>query len=211
MLSSVVGANGKSATRIHNYEVFFGPLAPLIALFRGRRIQQAFEDFNADLHCKLAPRACAAAGGSPGPFADAGTSSAADRESGGGGGGGGGGSGREAQSSVGGKLEQLLEAMRDEHRTVVEHTARVLQAQQQEALASLEQAHGEQLRELQEEVKRQRRLDAKQGGKAKVPTAATAVGSARQQPPSLRTLLSALSHRGTDQSRSGWSVSRERW
>ena len=208
VLSSVMGgANGKSviATRIHNYEVFFGPLAPLIALFRGRKIQRAFEDFNADLHCKLAPRACAAAGGSPGPFADAGPGAAThskqsatfDRESGGVGG-----SGREAPSSVGGKLEHLLETMRSEHRSVVEHTASVLRAQQQEALASLEQAHGEQMRELQEEVKRQRRLEAK----AKMPLAAAADMQSH-----VRGRGSGSGSSRTSKSRWTWSVERERW
>ena len=60
-LSEVAGEGGGRATRIRNYEHFFGPLAPFVWLHRGRHIQRGFTAFNHDLGCVLEPRTCGAA------------------------------------------------------------------------------------------------------------------------------------------------------
>ena len=59
-LSEVAGDGGGRATRIRNYEHFFGPLAPFVWLHRGRHIQRGFTAFNRDLGCVLEPRTCGA-------------------------------------------------------------------------------------------------------------------------------------------------------
>jgi hypothetical protein len=54
----IVLSEDGEGTRVVNYEVFSGPLAPFVYWFRGGVITDAFTAFNEALQCKLLPRTC---------------------------------------------------------------------------------------------------------------------------------------------------------